>query len=74
VPRPISFQLERRLEPPRWSRLTPLFAIACALILGALILAFVGGDPVRSYLHIFKAAFGSTGVISDTLVKATRSS
>ena len=71
VPRPISFQLERRLEPPRWSRLTPLFAIACALILGALILAFVGGDPVRSYLHIFKAAFGSTGVISDTLVKAT---
>ena len=31
----------------------------------------MGGDPVRSYLHILDAAFGSVGVISDTLVKAT---
>ena len=66
-----SLELERRLEPPRWAPLTPLFAVAFALILSALILAFVGGDPVRSYVHIFNAAFGSVGVISDTLVKAT---
>ncbi len=71
VPRPGSVQLERRLEPPRWARLTPLLAIGFALLLSALVLVFVGGDPIRSYVHIFKAAFGSVGVISDTLVKAT---
>ena len=42
-----------------------------ALVIGAVILAFVGGDPVRAYLHIFDAAFGDIGVLSDTLVKAT---
>ena len=68
---PISVRLERRLEPPRWAPLTPVIAIVAALLLSAVILVFVGGDPVRSYLHILKAAFGSVGVISDTLVKAT---
>jgi simple sugar transport system permease protein len=64
-------QLEQRLEPPRWAPLTTLVAILFALLVSGLVLAFVGGDPVRSYVHIFNAAFGSVGVISDTLVKAT---
>ena len=38
--------------------------------LGAVIL-LVGGDPIESFHHIFDAAFGRLGVISDTLVKAT---
>ena len=42
-----------------------------ALAIGAVILAFVGGDPIRSYPHIVKAAFGDIGVLCDTLVKAT---
>jgi len=42
-----------------------------ALVIGAVVLAFVGGDPVRAYLHIVDAAFGDIGVLSDTLVKAT---
>ena len=36
-----------------------------------MILAFVGGDPVRAYVHIVDAAFGDIGVLRDTLVKAT---
>jgi general nucleoside transport system permease protein len=68
---PLSFSLERRLEPPRWSGVITVVAILVALLIGALVLAFVGGDPIRSYVHIFEAAFGSPGVISDTLVKAT---
>jgi simple sugar transport system permease protein len=68
---PFTVQLERRLEPPRWAPLTPLFAIIAALVLSAFILAFVGGNPVATYLHILRAAFGSAGVISDTLVVAT---
>ena len=64
--------LEPRADIPRW--MTPvltILAVVVALAIGALILWLVGGDPVRSYLHILSAAFGSVGVISDTLVKAT---
>jgi ABC-type uncharacterized transport system permease subunit len=64
--------LEPREAPPRW--LEPLLTVAAvlvALMIGAVVLAFVGGDPVRAYLHIIDAAFGDIGVLSDTLVKAT---
>ncbi len=66
-----SISLEARLEAPRWAGLITLLAIFVALVISGLILAFVGGDPIRSYVHIFNASFGSPGVISDTLVKAT---
>jgi simple sugar transport system permease protein len=42
-----------------------------ALILGGIVLAIVGGNPFRAYAHIARASFGSIGVFSDTLVKAT---
>src|SRR5262245_48546738 len=42
-----------------------------ALILGGLVIAFVGGNPFRSYAHIARASFGDIGVLSDTIVKAT---
>src|SRR3970040_2793853 len=67
-----SIQFGPRLHVPRW--LSPLIsgiAIVLALLLGAVVLALVGGDPVRAYAHIAGAAFGSLGVFSDTLVKAT---
>jgi len=65
-------RLEPRGQPPRWlSPLLTVVAVAVALLIGGIVLALVGGDPVRSYLHIVKAAFGDVGVLSDTLVKAT---
>jgi ABC-type uncharacterized transport system permease subunit len=66
-------QLEPRLsEPPRWYPFAvSLGAIIIALIIGGIILAAVGGDPFRTYAHIGRAAFGSVGVFSDTIVKAT---
>lgn len=66
-------RLEPRLEePPSWFPLfISLLAILIALVLGGVVIAFVGGDPIRSYQHIAKASFGDTGVISDTIVKAT---
>jgi simple sugar transport system permease protein len=48
-----------------------LGAILVALILGGIIIAFVGGDPLLSYAHIARASFGDVGVLSDTIVKAT---
>ena len=68
---PISIAIEQRLQPPRWAPLTGVFAVVFALLVSAGILALVGGDPIRAYVHMFNASFGSVGVISDTLVKAT---
>jgi simple sugar transport system permease protein len=65
-------RLEPRVAPSRLlSAATTLGAVAIALVISGVIIAAVGGDPVRSYLHIVNAAFGSIGVLSDTLVKAT---
>jgi len=69
---PFGVQFERRLEIPRWLPLvTTLGAIVVALAISGAIIVLVGGDPIRSYLHIAQSAFGSVGVLSDTLVKAT---
>jgi simple sugar transport system permease protein len=46
-------------------------ALIVALLISGIVVWWVGGDPVRSFLHIVDSAFGSVGVISDTLVKAT---
>jgi simple sugar transport system permease protein len=66
-------KLEPRLhEPPRWYPVAvSLGAILIALFLGGILIAFAGGNPFLSYAHIARASFGNTGVISDTLVKAT---
>ena len=68
----MTIRLEPRLSIPRW--LAPamtLGAIAVALVISGAIIGLVGGDPVRSFLHILDASFGSIGVLSDTMVKAT---
>jgi ABC-type uncharacterized transport system permease subunit len=65
-------KLEPRLAAPRWLPLTvSLGAIIVALILGAIVLELVGGNAWAAYRHIARNAFGSLGVLSDTLVKAT---
>lgn len=65
-------RLEPRLVTNRWlSPAVTLGAIAVALVISGAIIALVGGDPIVSYLHILDASFGSVGVLSDTLVKAT---
>jgi simple sugar transport system permease protein len=66
-------QIEPRLaQSPRWfPPLVSLGAIVLALALGGVVIALVGGDPLAAYGHIARASFGNTGVISDTIVKAT---
>ncbi|MEW5987525.1 MAG: ABC transporter permease [Chloroflexota bacterium] len=65
------FKIEPRLETPRW--LPPavsLGAIIVSLIMGGIVLEAVGGNAWAAYRHIATNAFGSVGVLSDTLVKA----
>ena len=68
---PWILRLEPRLERRAGCRPRDDRRLVVALVISALIIAFVGGDPIRVYVHIVDAAFGSVGVISDTLVKAT---
>jgi ABC-type uncharacterized transport system permease subunit len=66
-------RIEPRLdEPPAWySVALSLVATLIALIIGGIVISLAGGDPIRSYMHIAEASFGSLGVLSDTIVKAT---
>src|SRR3954465_3885200 len=66
------FTIERRLEVPRWLPLAvTVGAVVVSFVISGFIIVLVGGDPVKSFQHMFDAAFGSPGVISDTLNKAT---
>jgi simple sugar transport system permease protein len=70
---PYRIRLEPRMkEVPAWYPLAvTLGAIVVALFFGGIVISLAGGDPLRSYAHIARASFGSLGVFSDTLVKAT---
>jgi len=68
----VTIRLEQRATVPRWlSPALTVLAVVVALVISGAVIAGVGGDPIASYLHILNASFGSIGVFSDTLVKAT---
>lgn len=68
----LRLKFEARLDQPRWlAAAVSLGAVVVALILGAIVLAVVGGNPLQAYGFMVRASFGSAGVISDTLTKAT---
>ena len=61
-------------EPPKWyPAAVSVGAFIVALIIGGIVISFAGGNPFASYAHIARASFGNIGVLSDTIVKATRS-
>jgi simple sugar transport system permease protein len=70
---PITLQIEPRLKgTSRWLPIwTSILAVIVALMLGGILIALVGGDPIATYRHIVDVAFGSLGGITDTLTKAT---
>ena len=70
---PFRLNVQPRLKEVAWwfSTVLSIVSIVVALIIGALIISGAGANPLRVYQHIAKASFGSLGVFSDTLVKAT---
>jgi simple sugar transport system permease protein len=69
---PFNVKIEPRLrEVPWWlSILLSLSSVVAALLIGALVIAIAGGNPMRIYSHIARSSFGDIGVFSDTMVKA----
>lgn len=70
---PFKIKIEPRVDdPPRWySPMLSVIAVVIALLIGALVIWIAGGNPWAAYAHIARFSFGSVGVLSDTLVKAT---
>lgn len=48
----------------------PLVAVAAALLLGAVLIAIAGVNPLMAYQALFFGAFGNKTAISETLIKA----
>ena len=70
--RPVNLSLEPRTDAPRWlSTVMTFAAFVFALLLSARDHRPRRRRPDPLLPHILGAAFGSVGVISDTLVKAT---
>jgi ABC-type uncharacterized transport system permease subunit len=68
----LNWSITPREHIPGWLPAAISFgAVVVALLIGAIILAIAGGNPFAVYAHIARASFGSLGVFSDTLVKAT---
>jgi ABC-type uncharacterized transport system permease subunit len=51
--------------------LLPVFATLAALLIGAVMLLFLGINPFQAYGALIEGAFGSTNAIAETLVKST---
>jgi general nucleoside transport system permease protein len=51
--------------------LVPVLAVVTALIIGAIIIWWVGGNPFEAYRGLIEGAFGSLSALSETTVWAT---
>lgn len=68
----MQIKIEPRLDVPRWMPLAGIIAaLVLALLLGAILLAYSGLNPITAYWQMVKAGFFETYSFSDTLVKAT---
>jgi ABC-type uncharacterized transport system permease subunit len=70
---PYRIRIEPRMEVSRWLPIVlSVGAVILGLIVGAIILRLAGEpNPLRAYVRIASALFGSWGGISDVLVQAT---
>jgi general nucleoside transport system permease protein len=53
------------------SLLVPLLAILTAIVVGGIIIALVGGNPLAAYWGLVQGSFGSAAALSETAVWAT---
>jgi ABC-type uncharacterized transport system permease subunit len=66
------WKLEPRLEPSRaWSLGAPVLALLITVVLGALLFAVLGKDPVRGLQMFFWEPLRSTYALGELMVKAT---
>lgn len=50
--------------------LVPILSIVCSFLVGAILIACIGGNPIEAYFYLFKGAFGTSANIGETVIKA----
>lgn len=70
---PFSIRFEKRTDDvPKWlPAATAIGSVVAAFLISGIVLAFIGGEPLRVLKFFFEATFSNWAVFSDTLVKAT---
>ena len=63
--------LARRKPGDVMRGLAPLWAILAALLLGGMLIAATGVNPLVAYRSLLRGAFGNANSLGDTLIKAT---
>ncbi len=70
-PSALAWRVAPRERVPAWlPPTTSAGAVVVALLIGAVIIALAGGNPIAAYAQIARSSFGDRAVFSDTLVKA----
>ncbi len=65
-------RLERRLDTPKWLKLTvPLVSIVLAAIIVGILLAATGHNPFSTYHQMYSASVTADGALTSTFVYAT---
>jgi simple sugar transport system permease protein len=63
--------IQKRVDVPRWlSLVAPLISVGLAFLLGAVVIAATGGDPVEVYRIMLQSALFSRYGFPETIVKA----
>jgi len=67
-----TLKLEARQQPSRfWSYGSPLLALACTVVIGVILFAALGKDPVRGLQVFFWEPIRSAYAVGELVVKAT---
>lgn len=48
----------------------PILSVLCSFLVGGLIIAFVGGNPLEAYRYLFQGAFGNSSNFGETVIKS----
>ncbi len=68
---PWQVRIEKRLETPRWMTYgVPIASLLVALVLGAVLFAIAGVNPLEAYRTMLAGAFTSARGLEGTIVKA----
>lgn len=75
-----SESIEEKKRASRWKGtarrageaiLVPVLAVFTAMVVGALVILWAGGNPIAAYVGLFQGGFGSLRALSETAVWAT---
>ena len=68
---PILARFQRWFGSSWVSFLVPILAVLTAFVVGAIVIAIAGGNPISAYLGLIEGALGSTKALSETAVWAS---